>query len=100
MKKYPIQNLLLVIIILIALFLRLYNLGYMEFKGDEAFNSIKALKFVQEGEIPLTSSVGTTGVNEPPVLMYLLAIPYFFTTNPIVAAGFIALLNVLGIIIA
>ena len=93
------QNQLITVIILIALFLRLYNLQYMEFKGDEAFNSIKALNFVNEGEIPLFSSIGTTGVHEPPVFIYILAIPYFFSKNPVAAAGFIAILNVFGILL-
>ncbi|MEK6949397.1 MAG: glycosyltransferase family 39 protein [Nanoarchaeota archaeon] len=93
------QNIPLIIILLIALFLRLYNLQYMEFKGDEAFNSIKALKFVNEGEIPLFSSIGTTGIHEPPIFIYLLSIPYLFSKNPVIAAGFIALLNAFGILI-
>ena len=93
------QNMPIIIILLIALFLRLYNLQYMEFKGDEAFNSIKALKFADNWEIPLTGSIGTTGINEPPIFIYLLAIPYFFSKNQVMAAGFIALLNVFGILI-
>jgi 4-amino-4-deoxy-L-arabinose transferase-like glycosyltransferase len=98
-KKQNLNYLLFVIIILVALFLRLYNLEYMEFKGDEAFNSFKALKMVENGEIPLTSSKSITGINEPPIFIYLLAIPFLFTNNPVVAAGFIAIMNVIGIII-
>ncbi len=93
------QNQLIIILLLIALFLRLYNLQYMEFKGDEAFNSIKALKFANGGEIPLFSSIGTTGIHEPPIFIYILAIPHFFSKNPVAAAGFIAVLNAFGILI-
>ena len=93
------QNQLILIIILIALFLRLYNLQYMEFKGDEAFNSIKALKLVNEGEIPLFSAIGTTGIHEPPIFIYILAIPYLFSKNPVIAAGFIAILNAIGVLL-
>ena len=99
MKNLVKNNLIIFIIIIIALFLRLHNISYMEFKGDEAFNSIKALKLVNEGEIPLFSAIGSTGIYEPPISIYLLAIPRFFSKNPVMAAGFIAILNVFGILI-
>lgn len=86
-------------IIVVALLLRIYNLNYMEFKGDEAFNSFKALDFVNNGKFPLTSAKGTTGMHEPPIFIYLLAVPYLFSKNPVIAAGFIALLNVVVIYI-
>jgi 4-amino-4-deoxy-L-arabinose transferase-like glycosyltransferase len=98
-KEYPVKKILLFLIIIAAIFLRIYNLNYMEFKGDEGFNSFKALKLVKEGAMPLFSSISSTGIHEPPVFMYLLAIPYVFSTNPVVATGFIALLNVLGIVL-
>jgi 4-amino-4-deoxy-L-arabinose transferase-like glycosyltransferase len=88
---------LFTVLLIVALFLRLYNLDYMEFKGDEALNSFKALELVEEGVIPLTSLTSTTGINEPPIFVYFLAVPYFFTPNPVVATTFIALMNVFGI---
>ena len=93
----PNKKIVLVIIILTSLFLRVYNLNYMEFKGDEAFSSFKALDFVDNGNFPLASSIGTTGIHEPPIFIYFLSIPYLFSRNPVIATGFIALLNVLGI---
>jgi 4-amino-4-deoxy-L-arabinose transferase-like glycosyltransferase len=87
------------IILLIALFLRLHNLEYMEFKGDEALNSLKALKMAEDGEIPLTSLRSTTGINEPPIFIFLLATPFLFIPNPVGAAAFIALMNLLGILV-
>lgn len=96
MKKYR-QNILLVSILICALFLRLFNLSYMEFKGDEAFNSLKAIKFAENGNIPLTSAIGSTGIHEPPIFMYFLAIPFFFSFNPILAATLIAVINVIGL---
>jgi len=98
-KKQPLKQMLFVIVILIALFLRLFNIGYMEFKGDEAFSSLKTLRFVRGEEIPFTSSRGQTGINEPPIFIYLISILFSFTNNPIAVVGFISLLNVLGIIL-
>ncbi len=87
----------IIIIILIALFLRLHNIQYMEFKGDEAFNSIKASNLAGGKEFPLTASIGTTGIHEPPIFIYLLAIQYLISKNPVMAAAFIAILNVFAI---
>ena len=84
----------LCIILGIALMLRVYHLDYMEFKHDEAINSFKALKMAQGLEIPLSSGRSSVGIEEFPIFMYLLSIPYLFTSNPIYAAAFIALLNV------
>ena len=81
----------------IATFLRFYNLEFMEFKGDEGFNLLKALQFVQQGVIPLTSAVSSTGVHEPPIFMYILALLLLFSTNPLFITGFVALLNSLGV---
>ncbi len=98
-NKFTIRQVLFVLIILTAAFLRLYHLEYMEFKGDEARNSFKALRFAREGNIPLTAGISSTGINEPPIFIYLLTIPYLLTSNPIFAAGFIAILNILGVVL-
>jgi hypothetical protein len=90
------KNKILIFILVLSFFLRLTSLNYMEFKGDEAHNSFKALDFVENGKLPLTALRGTTGLNYPPIFIYLISIPYAFSTNPIVATGFIALANVLA----
>ena len=93
------QHLPLIIILIISLFLRLCNLQYMEFKGDEAFNSIKASNLAGGKEFPLTASVGTTGIHESPIFIYLLSIPFLISKNPVTAAAFISILNVLAILL-
>ncbi|RYD77920.1 MAG: hypothetical protein EOP53_12130 [Sphingobacteriales bacterium] len=98
-KQYITAQNLLLVIILLAVFLRFYHLQYMEFKDDEAKNAYKALNLAQQGNISLTSGQSSTGIQEPPIFTYLLAIPFIFTSNPVFATGFIALLNVLGILL-
>ena len=97
--KNILPKLFLIMIMIVAMFLRVYNLEYMEFKGDEGFNSLKALNLAEGKEFPLTSSIGSTGIHEPGIFMYILTIPYLFTKNPIIAAWFIAMINVLGIFV-
>ena len=93
------KKILLILIILIALFLRLHNLDYMEFKKDEAIYSFKASRMVENGVIPLTSGVSSVGINEPPLFVYLLSVPFLISKNPVIASGYIAILNVLAIFI-
>lgn len=98
-NKFTVAQVLFILIVFTAAFLRLYHLDYMEFKGDESKNSFKALQFAQEGIIPLTTAVGSTGINDPPIFAYLITLPYLFSSNPVFAAGFIALINILGIVL-
>ena len=96
---FRVHYALLAVTIIAAAFLRLYNLDYLEFKGDEALNSFKALKMAEGIHLPLTSGMSSVGIHEPPLFMYLLAIPFLVTPNPVFATAFIAVLNVLGIVV-
>lgn len=90
----------LLFLVALSLFLRLYHIDYMEFKHDEALNSFKAATLAKEGLIPLSSGASSTGITEPPIFMYLLAVPFLFTGSPVGAAAYIALWNVAGIVLA
>lgn len=87
----------IIVIILAAVILRLTNLSYMEFKGDEARLSTLAFEMIDEGYLPLKGNMSSIGTYNSPLFVYLLGIPFFFSTNPIFAAGFIAVLNVLAV---
>lgn len=93
MKKLNTNKLLFVIIIITAAFLRLSNLWYMEFKGDEATNSFLTVDFICKGNFPLVGDMSSQGPYNPPMFIYLLGVPFLFSKNPVVASGYIALLN-------
>ena len=83
----------LLLILLVAALLRLLNLDYMEFKGDEANNLFVAGDLVSGKTFPLVGIPSSIGTYNPPLFTYLLGIPLFFSRNPVIAAGFVALLN-------
>lgn len=80
-------------ILVIALLLRLLNLDYMEFKGDEAGNLFVASSLASGTALPLVGIKSSIGTYTPPLFPYLLALPLLFSRNPLVATGFVALLN-------
>ena len=88
----------LVPILLLAAALRLVNLDYMEFKGDEADNLFNALSIVTGGRFQLVGIESSIGTLSPPLFSYLMAIPLFFSRNPVVAAGFVAVGNCVAVV--
>ena len=86
-------------ILLLALGLRLIHLDSMEFKGDEAFNLMRARELAHLRSFPLTSATSSTGIPEPPIFMYLLSLPIFISDDAIFVTGAIAVLNVFAILL-
>jgi hypothetical protein len=81
------------LIVLAAALLRLINLDYMEFKGDEAGNLFLAAGLVSGKAFPLVGIMSSIGTYTPPFFIYLMAIPVLFSRNPLLAAEFVALFN-------
>ena len=88
---------LLILILLVALFLRFQSIWYIEFKADEAGHSFLTVDFVYKGIFPLVSDISSKGSHNPAMVLYLLSMPFSFSRNPVVASGFVAMLNVLAI---
>jgi 4-amino-4-deoxy-L-arabinose transferase-like glycosyltransferase len=84
---------LVIFIVLLATTLRLLNLSFMEFKGDEAANLFLASKLVEGKDFPLIGIGSSIGTDNPPLFIYFMALPLFFSRNPVVAASLVALLN-------
>ncbi len=94
MRGVTDTRLALVAIMLLAAYLRLSNLELTEFKLDEAHVCSKAAEFLASGRPPLVGIGSSVGAANPPLFIYLMAIPVSLSRNPAVIAGFIALLNV------
>lgn len=88
----------LLLILLLAAYLRLNHLEWTEFKLDEAHLSQLAYDMARHGQIPLTGIGSSVGVVNLPLAAWLLAVPYALSPSPIVATGFIAALNVLAVL--
>ncbi len=88
---------LLVIVLLLAAYLRLNHLEWTEFKQDEAHLSQIAYDMAWHGQIPLTGIGSSVGIVNPPMAAWLLSIPYSLSADPIIATAFVAALNVLAV---
>ena len=78
---------LLVAILLLAAALRLGAPGITEFKRDEANLSQLALDLAQGRDLPLLAIASSVGVPNPPINVYLMAIPYTLGSSPIPASA-------------
>jgi hypothetical protein len=87
------------LILLLATYLRLAMINLAEFKSDEAGTAFVVKHMVQNGTIPLLGPGLTTGGNIGPIYYYILAIPFFFSENPVIASAFVALLNLVGLVV-
>lgn len=77
--------------------MRFANLNSSEFWYDEATISTLAQDLASGKSLPLLGIPSSAGVPNPPIGVYILAIPYFFSKDPLFAVGFIAFLNVIGV---
>ncbi|MEA3459710.1 MAG: hypothetical protein U9R11_03390, partial [Chloroflexota bacterium] len=93
MKRIPVSKLVLIGIMLLAAYLRLGHPALVEFKLDEAKHCQQAVELLH-GHLPMIGSISSLGMAKPPLMVYLMAIPLSISRSPVVATGFIALLNV------
>ncbi|HKV57688.1 MAG TPA: hypothetical protein VJO32_05380, partial [Ktedonobacteraceae bacterium] len=62
-------------ILLVAAFLRLYQLNVTEFDEDQATVFRMARDAVMHGLLPATSNIASIRINNPPGVVYLLMLP-------------------------
>lgn len=91
------DGLTLLIILFVAGLLRLGQPGIVEFFHDEAMLSSMAQQMVDGTSFPLTGINSSTGIPNPPINVYLMALPYALSSDPQIATIFIMLLNVIGV---
>ena len=89
--------LLLLLILLLAVGLRLTRLDLVEFKYDEATWARSALAIVHKGHFPALGMVSSLGPYHPPLMSYILALPFALSRDPRLAAGWVALLGVAAV---
>src|SRR5260221_1597523 len=89
----------LVVIMILAAALRLGAPGIVEFKTDEANLSVLSLDLVHGRSLPLLGIDSSVGIRNAPVSVYLMAIPYLFTSNPVIATSYVGLLGVIAVLL-
>ena len=91
------QRVALVLVLILAAALRFYRLDWVEYKLDEANISRLALNMVRHGKVPIWGLGSSVGIYNGAFSEWLLAIPYAVSSSPLVATGFVAVLNVLAV---
>lgn len=91
--------LILSAILLVASYLRFNRLNYVEFKEDEAGALLLALSIPASGfsgapEAGLASSIG---IYNPPLFIYIIALPVLISRDPLFVTGFVAFLNLVAV---
>lgn len=97
MKADRLATLALIAILLLAAFLRLWNLDATEFKYDEATVCNLAAQFVDSGLPPIRGMGSSVGIDNPPLMIWLMSLPVLFSRDPLIVSGFVALLNVAAV---
>lgn len=99
-KKNRLELLIIVAILLIAGFLRLYKIDqYMNFLGDEGRDALMIQRILVNHDFPLlgpTTSVGNIYLG--PLYYYMMTIPMAISwLNPVVAAVMVAILGIFSV---
>ena len=87
------------LILLIAGFLRLYQLNAAEFDADQAAIFGMARAAVRYGMVPLMSIRASIGIEHPPAAIYFYMLPASLSANPLWAVVMVGLLNTLAVLL-
>lgn len=79
-----------------AVALRFWDPSYVEFKGDERIALELARDFL-DGERTLAGLTSSTGLPNPPLFVYLLALPVLFSSDPVAVTLWFVAANAAGI---
>ena len=90
------EPIVLAVILGLAAWLRLRDVGLMEFKYDEA-QAIELARWLLDGSVPSVGLTSSVGAANPPLFVYLTAIPLVAWDDPRAATLFVGLLAVAAV---
>lgn len=88
---------LLLVIVSLAAWLRWTELALCELKYDEAVALELAMPLVDGTGFPRVGLISSVEVRNPPLMMYLLALPMWASIDPVFVTGFVGLLAVVAV---
>jgi hypothetical protein len=91
------QGALLLVILTIAAVMRLGKIGISQYQYDEMALSILSKDLVAGRAIPTLGIPSSIGMPNTPISVYIIAIPYALSSNPLFATMFVAVYNVAGV---
>ena len=83
-------------VIVLAAWLRLNHLDLVEFKVDEA-TAVDLARRLLDGHFPTVGLTSSVGALNPPLFIYLTAVPLAFSDDPLAATAFVGLLGVVAV---
>ena len=84
------------VVVALAAFLRLHALDLVEFKLDEA-TAVDRARRLLDGVWPTVGLTSSTGALNPPLFVYLIAIPLAVHDSPLAATAFVGVLAVVAV---
>lgn len=87
------------LVLLVAGFLRLYQINISEFNADQAAIFGLARDALQHGLLPIVSNRASIGIENPPAVIYLLMLPASLSVDPVWAAVMVALYNIFAVLL-
>jgi hypothetical protein len=84
-------------VMLLAALTRFASPGVVEFRHDEATLSLLAQAMADGDGLALTGMPSSVGVPNPPVSVWVMALPYLISDDPLMATLYVAALNVAGV---
>lgn len=91
------EYLALLAILILAAGLRFASPGVNSFAGDEAHISIDALRMARGGEFVMAGQDSSVGIPFFPASVWLFALPYAVSPDPLVATGFVSLVSLFSV---
>ena len=88
---------LLLLVVLVAAFLRFYKINTTEFDEDQAMLFRLAYDAVHHGLLPVTSNRSSIGLANPPGVIYLFMLPAALSSNPVWAAVMVGAFSVIAV---
>jgi 4-amino-4-deoxy-L-arabinose transferase-like glycosyltransferase len=86
-------------ILLIAAFLRFYQINTTEFDEDQAMVFRMAHDAIYHGLIPATSNIASIRIVNPPAVTYLFMLPAALSANPLWGVIYVGLFNVIAVLL-
>jgi 4-amino-4-deoxy-L-arabinose transferase-like glycosyltransferase len=90
---------LILLILLIAAFLRFYGINTTEFDEDQAMLFRLAYDAIHHGLLPVTSNRSSIGSANPPGAIYLLMLPAALSSNPMWGTALVGALSVTAVVL-
>jgi hypothetical protein len=87
-------------LLLFAVWLRCRYLGYSEMWADQSVTLNIALHWLHGGALPLAADPSSSGLHNPPLVVYLYALPLLFKPDILGVVWLITLVNLLGLLAA